>query len=232
MNLRSYLEEKYSRAIPTTMLYQEMVAFEANMDSGWLQRCGANEIKLDAARALYGFLSAKAAHSQSPKKKALAVRGASILHREFGSAIEQAVAGSPEKMSRRELRKQRKERRLEKKRERRLEKKRTIKLTKSYAASDAFLASYEWRVLRMQVLKEEGARCVCCGATPADGVRVHVDHIKPRRRFPHLALERSNLQVLCEVCNHGKGNWDQTDWRESNVVIDLEEWQRQHLKAI
>jgi 5-methylcytosine-specific restriction endonuclease McrA len=54
---------------------------------------------------------------------------------------------------------------------------------------------------------------MCCGASPKDGIRVHVDHIKPRRDFPELALTFDNLQVLCEVCNHGKGNWDQTDWR-------------------
>jgi 5-methylcytosine-specific restriction endonuclease McrA len=83
-----------------------------------------------------------------------------------------------------------------------------------YAATDAFLSSYEWRRLRMLVLTERGARCECCGATARDGVRIHVDHIKPRRKFPELALEQLNLQVLCEVCNHGKGNWDQTDWRD------------------
>jgi 5-methylcytosine-specific restriction endonuclease McrA len=80
--------------------------------------------------------------------------------------------------------------------------------------SDAFLTSFEWRQLRMSVIKERGARCECCGATPADGRTViNVDHIKPRKFFPALSLVRENLQVLCNVCNHGKGNWDQTDWR-------------------
>lgn len=79
--------------------------------------------------------------------------------------------------------------------------------------SEEFLSSFAWRRLRMEVLKEQGRRCKCCGATPDDGVRMHVDHIKPRKLFPELSLEKSNLQVLCEVCNHGKGNWDQTDWR-------------------
>lgn len=81
------------------------------------------------------------------------------------------------------------------------------------ANSDAFLQSYEWRRLRMEVIKARGARCECCGASPKDGIRIHVDHIKPRRRYPELALTRANLQVLCEVCNHGKGSWDETDWR-------------------
>ena len=42
---------------------------------------------------------------------------------------------------------------------------------------------------------------------------MNVDHIKPRKKFPELALVEDNLQVLCGACNHGKGNWDQTNWR-------------------
>jgi 5-methylcytosine-specific restriction endonuclease McrA len=80
-------------------------------------------------------------------------------------------------------------------------------------ASDSFLATYEWRKLRMQALKKYGPKCMCCGATPATGAVMNVDHIKPRKLFPALAMDLSNLQVLCHECNHGKGNWDQTDWR-------------------
>jgi 5-methylcytosine-specific restriction endonuclease McrA len=79
--------------------------------------------------------------------------------------------------------------------------------------TDAFLESYEWRRLRMEAIKKYGARCQCCGATPADGIKINVDHIKPRKLFPHLALSLDNLQCLCGPCNHGKGNWDMTDWR-------------------
>jgi 5-methylcytosine-specific restriction endonuclease McrA len=80
--------------------------------------------------------------------------------------------------------------------------------------SDAFLSSFEWRKLRMQALKMYGPKCMCCGATPATGSVMNVDHIKPRKLFPKLALEINNLQILCHECNHGKGNWDQTDWRK------------------
>ena len=79
--------------------------------------------------------------------------------------------------------------------------------------SDEFLRSYEWRVVRMKVLKRDGARCACCGATPHDGRVMNVDHIKPRGMYPELALDMNNLQVLCHECNHGKSNWDETDWR-------------------
>lgn len=82
-----------------------------------------------------------------------------------------------------------------------------------FQATDVFLETYEWRRLRMVVLTKRGARCECCGATPKNGIAIHVDHIKPRRKYPELALEESNLQILCEVCNHGKGSWNETDWR-------------------
>lgn len=93
-----------------------------------------------------------------------------------------------------------------------------------HTSTDAFLLTYEWRKVRMEALKKYGARCQCCGITPSHGAVMNVDHIKPRRLFPHLALDINNLQVLCHECNHGKGNWDMTDWREiaeSPIKLDL-----------
>jgi 5-methylcytosine-specific restriction endonuclease McrA len=80
-------------------------------------------------------------------------------------------------------------------------------------ASDAFLSTFQWRKVRMEALKKYGPRCQCCGATPATGAVMNVDHIKPRKKWPSLALDVNNLQILCHDCNHGKGNWDDTDWR-------------------
>lgn len=76
-----------------------------------------------------------------------------------------------------------------------------------------FYASKEWREIRYKALVLHGASCQCCGASRKDGAKLHVDHIKPRSKFPKLELELSNLQVLCEDCNLGKSNKDQTDWR-------------------
>jgi len=77
----------------------------------------------------------------------------------------------------------------------------------------AFLQSYEWKKVRMEALIRYGRRCACCGASPESGAVMNVDHIKPRRKYPHLALDLNNLQVLCGDCNFGKGNWNETDWR-------------------
>lgn len=78
--------------------------------------------------------------------------------------------------------------------------------------SDEFLQSFEWRKLRLQVLLKYNRQCQCCGAKPPEAI-IHVDHIKPRKTHPELALEINNLQVLCHECNHGKGNWLVADFR-------------------
>lgn len=44
-------------------------------------------------------------------------------------------------------------------------------------------------------------------------------YIRPRSRFPELELDLSNLQVLCEDCNLGKGGWDSTDWRPDGTKL-------------
>ncbi len=99
--------------------------------------------------------------------------------------------------------------------------------------SDEFLATYEWRRLRMVVIKRDGARCACCGASPDSGAVINVDHIKPRRLFPQLAMDENNLQVLCQDCNHGKSNWDMTDWRVADeATYDPADEFRSRVQAI
>lgn len=78
---------------------------------------------------------------------------------------------------------------------------------------DDFLSSPQWKKLRMEALVKYGNRCQCCGTSPKYGAVINVDHIKPRKKFPELALDINNLQILCGDCNQGKGNWNQTDWR-------------------
>jgi len=85
--------------------------------------------------------------------------------------------------------------------------------------SDEFFASLAWKKLRYAVLQKAGARCQCCGVSAASGPQLHVDHIKPRSKYPELALEESNLQVLCADCNIGKSNLDETDWRKPSLRL-------------
>ena len=68
-----------------------------------------------------------------------------------------------------------------------------------------FYESREWRELRFQILNSHGRRCNLCHSTEGT---FHVDHIKPRSKYPHLELTPSNLQVLCEDCNLGKSDFE------------------------
>jgi hypothetical protein len=60
--------------------------------------------------------------------------------------------------------------------------------------------------LRYKVLKRDSHSCRSCGRSPANerGVKLHIDHIKPWSKGGETVME--NLQVLCEVCNLGKGD--------------------------
>lgn len=75
-----------------------------------------------------------------------------------------------------------------------------------------FYYSDAWRELRYKILRKFGFKCLSCGMKPPEVV-LHVDHIKPRSKFPELELESDNLQVLCEACNMGKKHHFEDDLR-------------------
>ncbi len=56
--------------------------------------------------------------------------------------------------------------------------------------------------LRYDVLKRDGFRCVLCGSSASDGVKLEVDHIVPVSRGGKTEMD--NLQTLCDRCNRGK----------------------------
>ena len=72
--------------------------------------------------------------------------------------------------------------------------------------SDGFLRSNEWKTLRLKALELYGYVCIKCGRDNSREYPINVDHIKPRKFFPELALEITNLQPLCGPCNKKKGN--------------------------
>ena len=85
-----------------------------------------------------------------------------------------------------------------------------------------FYDSSEWKRVRYDALINANGNCQCCGAGPERGAILNVDHIKPLKKYPQLALSLENLQVLCARCNEGKGNRDQTDWRKPTIDIALD----------
>jgi 5-methylcytosine-specific restriction endonuclease McrA len=70
--------------------------------------------------------------------------------------------------------------------------------------AEAFYESPEWKAVRAAVIEEQGASCRDCGtAIDSDG-EVTVGHRLARSEYPHLALSRDNLRVLCRSCNSRK----------------------------
>lgn len=76
-----------------------------------------------------------------------------------------------------------------------------------------FYSSPEWNKLKRKALHIWGNDVCCCCSESLIGKVKHVDHIKPRSKYPNLALKLSNLQVMCDLCNVTKGNRYETDFR-------------------
>lgn len=81
----------------------------------------------------------------------------------------------------------------------------------------AFYKSREWKEVRYKAFVKYGNQCMCCGCKPEYGCILQVDHIKPRHKYPELALDINNLQILCASCNRGKYGDDETDWRMQHM---------------
>ena len=97
------------------------------------------------------------------------------------------------------------------------------KARKALHISKDFYVSKEWRRLRYRVIKKYSAECMACGRSKKyHGIVIHVDHIKPRSKYPDMALQINNLQLLCEDCNLGKSNKCEVDWRPDEVDAERE----------
>ncbi|MFR6026911.1 MAG: HNH endonuclease [Christensenellales bacterium] len=65
--------------------------------------------------------------------------------------------------------------------------------------------------IRYDILKRDHFRCVICGRSAEDGVKLHVDHIIPVSKGGKT--EYSNLRTLCDTCNFGKRDkYDISGW--------------------
>ena len=74
-----------------------------------------------------------------------------------------------------------------------------------------FYSSPEWAKLRDIVINEEGRVCAQCHRHIKNDSDVTVDHIRPRSKYPDLALKRENLRVLCRKCNSAKKDRELVD---------------------
>ena len=71
-----------------------------------------------------------------------------------------------------------------------------------FVLSNSFYNSTDWQKIRILSLEINELKCNFCG----NNNDLSVDHIKPRSRYPELALDIENTQILCRSCNSAKGN--------------------------
>ena len=74
-----------------------------------------------------------------------------------------------------------------------------------FQKDENFYSSLEWREVRKQVLKSQKHICYMCKVPILLPFDLTVDHVKPKSKYPSLALELSNLKIACRSCNSKKG---------------------------
>ena len=73
-----------------------------------------------------------------------------------------------------------------------------------FEASKAYQRKLMTDSLRYDVMKRDNFRCVLCGRSAQEGVKLHVDHILPVAKGGKTVPE--NLRTLCDQCNLGKSD--------------------------
>lgn len=88
-----------------------------------------------------------------------------------------------------------------------------------------FKKYWDWSSVRAEVVREwsrEADSCTACGKKVFNRINLHVDHIQPRSKYPHLRYLKSNLQILCSRCNLRKHDYDGDDWEDVIAQRDKE----------
>jgi len=58
--------------------------------------------------------------------------------------------------------------------------------------------------LRAEIINRDGKKCLWCGKSVADGIKLEIDHVIAES-FGGLTTQE-NLGTLCNLCNNGKSN--------------------------
>jgi len=88
-----------------------------------------------------------------------------------------------------------------------------------HVTSNKFLLTDEWKKLRKKAVDLYGNKCKKCGFQGTVNHPIHIDHIKPRKMYPELALDITNLQPLCGRCNKEKGNKTDVNYKVKEVGL-------------
>lgn len=65
-----------------------------------------------------------------------------------------------------------------------------------------FYKSKAWQTLRNQVMLRDKSRCKWCGRVVFQAGGPRVDHIETLKNRPDLAMDITNLRLLCAQCDN------------------------------
>lgn len=89
---------------------------------------------------------------------------------------------------------------------------------------DKFSRSLPWITLKKEVNSIYPNKCMCCGKKGTPKEKLQCDHIKPKIKYPTLALEIRNIQLLCPKCNWDKSYTSEQDYRTEEHIAMLEDY--------
>lgn len=83
----------------------------------------------------------------------------------------------------------------------------------------SFHVGDKWLILKRFAMNLFGERCMSCGLSQGfskGNDEIQVDHVLPQSKYPDLAYDLDNLQILCKKCNHEKRDFTEADYRDEN----------------
>lgn len=87
----------------------------------------------------------------------------------------------------------------------------------------AFYVSGQWKKLRKEVLKEQHKECQLCKSRGEYSKAVTVHHIKHLKKYPQLALTKSNLMSVCKEC-HNELHPEKNRNHKARTILNEERW--------
>jgi len=98
-----------------------------------------------------------------------------------------------------------------------VEKVELIKSKKQMKKANEEFKKKKMQKIRLFIIPLYGYVCMRCGIVPTSIKDLHVDHIKPKSKYPELWFDLFNLQLLCKRCNFEKSNKNEMDYRKRVV---------------
>lgn len=79
---------------------------------------------------------------------------------------------------------------------------------------------YTHDAIRAALRFETASKCAYCEGHMSDVSYDHIEHIRPKKKYPGLVCAWDNLTVACQVCNTNKGDFDSKECPLLNPYID------------